>query len=102
MQTAKTLIRLGDAQADLSFRWAHTHFVGFVMSRLIWNCEMILKFEQKGSTIKSSVLTTQMKGQFWTLIRLLLIWVDTFYLDLVCPKTYDHHGSSGSNLCQPT
>ena len=23
-----------DAQADLSFRWAHTHFVGFVMSRL--------------------------------------------------------------------
>ena len=26
-----------DAQADLSLRWAHTHFVGFVMSRLIWN-----------------------------------------------------------------
>ena len=25
-----------DAQADLSFRWAHSHFVGFVMSRLIW------------------------------------------------------------------
>ena len=25
-----------DAQADLSLRWAHTHFVGFVMSRLIW------------------------------------------------------------------
>ena len=24
-----------DAQADLSFRWAHPHFVGFVMSRLI-------------------------------------------------------------------
>ena len=23
-----------DAQADLSFRWAHTHFVGFVMSWL--------------------------------------------------------------------
>ena len=23
-----------DAQADLSFRWAHTHLVGFVMSRL--------------------------------------------------------------------
>ena len=23
-----------DAQADLSLRWAHTHFVGFVMSRL--------------------------------------------------------------------
>ena len=27
-----------DAQADLSLRWAHTHFVGFVMSRLKWNC----------------------------------------------------------------
>ena len=24
-----------DAQADLSLRWAHTHFVGFVMSRLV-------------------------------------------------------------------
>ena len=24
-----------DAQADLSLRWAHSHFVGFVMSRLI-------------------------------------------------------------------
>ena len=24
-----------DAQADLSLRWAHTHFVGFVMSQLI-------------------------------------------------------------------
>ena len=25
-----------DAQADLSVRWAHTHFVGFVMSWLKW------------------------------------------------------------------
>ena len=25
-----------DAQADLSLRWAYSHFVGFVMSRLIW------------------------------------------------------------------
>ena len=24
-----------DAQVDLSIRWAHSHFVGFVMSRLI-------------------------------------------------------------------
>ena len=28
-----------DAQADLSLRWAHSHFVGFVMSRL--KCTMI-------------------------------------------------------------
>ena len=26
---------LADAQANLSLRWAHSHFVGFVMSRLI-------------------------------------------------------------------
>ena len=25
-----------DAQADLSLRWVHSHFVGFVMSRLKW------------------------------------------------------------------
>ena len=36
MRTAKTLIRLADAQADLSLRWAHNHFVGFVMSWLIF------------------------------------------------------------------
>ena len=29
-----------DAQADLSLRWAHTHFVGFVMSRLICLLEL--------------------------------------------------------------
>ena len=28
-------MRTADAQADLSLRWAHSHFVGFVMSRLI-------------------------------------------------------------------
>ena len=27
MRTAKTLIRLGGCKADLSLRWAHTHFV---------------------------------------------------------------------------
>ena len=28
-------MRTADAQADLSLHWAHTHFVGFVMRRLI-------------------------------------------------------------------
>ena len=37
MRTAKTLIR-----ADLSLRWAHTHFVGFVMSRLILGLDVRL------------------------------------------------------------
>ena len=31
-----------DAQADLSLRWAHSHFVGFVMSRLRY--KILLKF----------------------------------------------------------
>ena len=35
MQTAKT-DDWADAQADLSPRWVHTHFVGFVMSQLIY------------------------------------------------------------------
>ena len=30
------MIRLGGCQADLSLRLAHTHFVGFVMRRLIY------------------------------------------------------------------
>ena len=31
-----------DAQADLSFHWAHTHFVGFVMRRLIcWSIQKL-------------------------------------------------------------
>ena len=30
-----------DAQADLSLRWAHTYFIGFVMSRLIYCFEAI-------------------------------------------------------------
>ena len=28
-----------DAQADLSLRWAHSHFVGFVMRRLLYHCD---------------------------------------------------------------
>ena len=32
-----------DAQADLSLRWTHSHFVGFVMSRLMLKvCEQML------------------------------------------------------------
>ena len=31
-----------DAQADLSLRWAHSHFVGFVMSRLMLLWRLLL------------------------------------------------------------
>ena len=32
-----------DAQADLSLRWVHSHFVGFVMSRLICRFMLFVK-----------------------------------------------------------
>ena len=32
-----------DAQTDLSLRWVHSHFVGFVMSRLIWYFQFYMK-----------------------------------------------------------
>ena len=37
-----------DAEADLSLRWAHSHFVGFVMSRLNYtlNHKLQLQFQQ--------------------------------------------------------
>ena len=33
---------LADAQVDLSLRWAHTHFVGFVMLRLIFEIKLYM------------------------------------------------------------
>ena len=33
-KTNKVTVRPAKTQADPSLRWAHTHFVGFVMSRL--------------------------------------------------------------------
>ena len=50
-----------DAQADLSLRWMHTHFVGFVMSRLtcfyqileFWQfCYVILLSNQGGHLVR--------------------------------------------------
>ena len=68
---------MGFAQADLSLRWAHSHFVGFVMSRLIsgqhWSGEknIILNYSHprsgrqwfnilkvQGCTILSLILNT--------------------------------------------
>ena len=34
-----------DAQADLSLRWAHTYFVGFVMSRLNFQAVQLVLWE---------------------------------------------------------
>ena len=54
MRTAKTLIRLGGAQADLSLRWAHTHFVGFVTRQLIYSSTRILENDEN-SVLSCSV-----------------------------------------------
>ena len=42
-----------NAQADLSFRLAHTHFVGFVMSRLIYGLSMTGSFINHGPRAKN-------------------------------------------------
>ena len=40
-----------DAQADLSLRWAHSHFVGFVMSWLTCICKLMHLFNVTGKAI---------------------------------------------------
>ena len=64
-----------DAQADLSFRWAHNHFVGFVMSRLIYHkgVENIIKayYRAKGyHPVQPSgrLFCLSMVGAHWTVI----------------------------------
>ena len=44
MWTAKTP-DWADAQADLSLRWAHSHFVGFVLSWLSFYSIILLNFQ---------------------------------------------------------
>ena len=51
-----------DAQADLSLRWAHSHFVGFVMRRLIlYPCHSVLH------RIWDQHLALAIKHDTWTL-----------------------------------
>ena len=43
-----------DAQADLSLRWAHSHFVGFVMLQLIYGLTFwsgLLEWGEEGKHI---------------------------------------------------
>ena len=48
-----------DAQADLSLHWAHTHFVGFVMSRLILILHRRILWITISRTRKGLQITTQ-------------------------------------------
>ena len=54
-----------NAQADRSLRWAHTHFAGFVMSRLTYRCyiqNITTLAEQTGSSLDSLGCTSQEAG----------------------------------------
>ena len=53
--TQRRLIRLGGCQADLSFCWAHTHFVAFDMRRLICYFVGLWSFEVPTLTKMSSI-----------------------------------------------
>ena len=45
-----------DAQADLSLRWAHSHFVGFIMRRLIfWQTGMGKQCRSRSDWIEGAV-----------------------------------------------
>ena len=54
-----------DAQADLSLRWAHTHYVGFVMSWL--NCYADISIKIKKTAIKSVIKHSLVWPVFLTL-----------------------------------
>ena len=55
-----------DAQADLSFCWAHSHFVGFVMSRLISLCTCndiaTMKTAQENHRVRKGLSVSMVKG----------------------------------------
>ena len=80
MRTAKTLIRLGgypgDAQADLSLRWAHSHFVCFVMSRLFCLQEFDLD-----ATLITTVVKTGLRRDSAT-VQALVILADRTVVEL--------------------
>ena len=70
-----------DAQADLSLRWAHTHFVGFVMSWLKLICMFAIRISSgvKITALSSSCVhaTDHSKA---VLIKWLLFCVDLWFL----------------------
>ena len=57
-----------DAQADLCLRWTHSHFVGFVMRRLIYFNYLISKHE----------LLKSKRAFYFTFSDPLGYWVQTF------------------------
>ena len=54
-----------DAQADLSLRWAHSHFVGFVMRRLKC-CPSLWHFYLTWDKCQTQVLATSKSAAGWS------------------------------------
>ena len=59
-----------DAQAHLSLRWAHTHFVGFVMSWLIWASS-----RKNLSSVMCDQVRLKPAAQLQRLVRVLKFWI---------------------------
>ena len=53
-----------DAQADLSLRWAHSHFVGFVMRRLILFMWFLFSSLHQKSTVLESL--SKLSSRLWS------------------------------------
>ena len=67
-----------DAQDDLSLRWAHTHFVGFVMLRLIY---LIQKCLPMITNSLLNILRNQGFNQFNTVkMHFIQVWLFLLYL----------------------
>ena len=69
-----------DAKADLSLRWAHSHFVGFVMSRLNCNamfsvCTRVIKNKNRAT----SDVIGQFYGWFFVCVFPTLRLLQTFH-----------------------
>ena len=54
-----------DAQADLSLRWVHSHFVGFVMSRLFYFCQLFWVSASLLTTFQSLRLRNHSGARSW-------------------------------------
>ena len=59
-----------DAQGDLSLRWAHIHFVGFVMSRLKYEMIVIMMVPIKVSSLPNPLHKRAFTRCHWLLILL--------------------------------
>ena len=68
-----------DAQADLSFRWAPTHFVGFVMSRLIYMHVNLMKRSVCKTTHMGKMISACMSQDCEMAITKLMIFFSLFF-----------------------